>query len=160
MFKYCRVAIVASVFHKQIVKSLVKNVVKSLYKQDLTQIKVVEVPGAFEIPLIAAKLARSQDWDALVCLGCVIRGETPHFDLICNEVSRALMSLSLETEKPIINGVLTVNSFEQAAVRAGLRREEDVSQKKLEEKKVVYNKGQEFAEAALAMLRLLKGSEF
>lgn len=160
MFKYCRVAVVASVFHKKIVKSLVKNVIKSFYKQDLTQLKVVEVPGAFEIPLVAAKFARSKNWDAVICLGCVIKGETPHFDLICSEISRAFMSLALETEKPIIHGVLTVNSYEQAMARCGLMVEEEVSQKSTQVKKVVCNKGQESAETALAMLRLLKGSEF
>lgn len=84
-------------------------------------ITVVYCPGSFEIPQVAARLARSGNIDAIICLGCVIRGETPHFDYIAAEVTKGLASLALETGMPIAFGVLTTDSLEQALERAGAK---------------------------------------
>jgi len=82
-------------------------------------IRVVRVPGAFEIPLIARQLATSRRYHAVICLGAVIRGDTPHFDYICAETARGIAQVSLDTQVPVIFGVLTVNTVEQALERSG-----------------------------------------
>jgi len=79
------------------------------------------VPGAFEIPLIAKKLAKTGKYDAVICLGAVIRGSTPHFDYVASEVSKGIANVSLETEVPIVFGVLTTDTLEQAIERAGTK---------------------------------------
>ena len=84
-----------------------------------TDIHVVKVPGAFEIPLIAKQLARKKTYDAIICLGAVIRGATPHFDYVSAEVSKGIAMVSLETDTPIIFGVITTDTIEQAIERAG-----------------------------------------
>lgn len=163
MLQHCRVAIVVSTFHKDIVKCLLKNSLSFLYENgfESSQTTIVEVPGAFEIPVVAAKYSRSKNWDGVLCLGCVIKGETPHFDYICSELSRGLMSLSMETEKPIIHGVLTVNSYDQAIARCGMAKDmQQVNHETPEGKRVVSNKGAEDAKALVSMLKLLKGEQF
>ncbi|WP_028949763.1 6,7-dimethyl-8-ribityllumazine synthase [Sulfurihydrogenibium subterraneum] len=84
-------------------------------------IDVVRVPGSFEIPLIAKKLAKSGKYDAIICLGAVIRGSTPHFDYVANEVTKGIAQVSLETEVPISYGILTTDTIEQAIERAGTK---------------------------------------
>lgn len=84
-------------------------------------IEIAWVPGAFEIPLIAKKMAKSKKYDAVVCLGAVIRGATPHFEYVSGEVTKGIASASLETEVPIVFGVLTTDSIEQAIERAGTK---------------------------------------
>jgi 6,7-dimethyl-8-ribityllumazine synthase len=101
---------------------------------------VVWVPGAFEIPLIAKKMAKSKKYGAVICLGAVIRGGTPHFDYVCNEVSKGIASVSLETEVPIIFGILTTENIEQAIERAGTKHG---------------NKGYEAAVTAIEMVNLV-----
>ena len=150
-----KILIVLADYYEDISSLLLKSAKNNLNNFSL---KVIKVPGVFEIPITISKNIKK--YDAFLALGCVIKGETPHFDLICSEISRAFMSLALETEKPIIHGVLTVNSYEQAMARCGLMLEEEVSEDTTQGKKVVHNKGQESAETALTMLRLLKGSEF
>jgi 6,7-dimethyl-8-ribityllumazine synthase len=88
---------------------------------DTELIDVVWAPGAFEIPLLAKKLAANKKYDAIICLGAVIRGATPHFDFVASEVSKGIASVSLESGKPVIYGVLTTDSIEQAIERAGTK---------------------------------------
>lgn len=86
-----------------------------------SEIEIAWVPGAFEIPLAAKKMAKSKKYDAVICLGAVIKGATPHFDFVSNEVSKGIASVSLETEVPVIFGVLTTDTIEQAIERAGTK---------------------------------------
>ncbi|SHI51912.1 6,7-dimethyl-8-ribityllumazine synthase [Dethiosulfatibacter aminovorans DSM 17477] len=104
-------------------------------------IEVAWVPGAFEIPLIAKKMAKTGRYDAVICLGAVIRGSTPHFDYVSNEVTKGVAHVSLETEIPVIFGVLTTDSIEQAIERAGTK---------------AGNKGFEAALTAVEMVNLLQ----
>lgn len=104
-------------------------------------IDIAWVPGAFEIPLIAKKMAKSNNYDAVICLGAVIRGATPHFDYVSSEVTKGVAHASFETEIPVIFGVLTVDSIEQAIERSGTK---------------AGNKGFEAAVTAIEMANLLK----
>ncbi|SKA74014.1 6,7-dimethyl-8-ribityllumazine synthase [Clostridium sp. USBA 49] len=104
-------------------------------------IEIIWVPGAFEIPLTAKKLAKSNKYDAIICLGAVIRGATPHFDYVSSEVSKGIANVSLETETPIIFGVLTTDTIDQAIERAGTKGG---------------NKGYDAAVTAIEMTNLLK----
>ena len=104
-------------------------------------IDIVWVPGAFEIPLVAKKMAKTEKYDAVICLGAVIRGSTPHFDYVSNEVTKGIASVSLNTELPIIFGVLTTDTIEQAIERAGTKSG---------------NKGYDAAITAIEMANLLK----
>ena len=103
-------------------------------------IDIVWVPGAFEIPLIAKKMAKNDKYDAVICLGAVIKGSTSHYDYVCSEVSKGIASVSLETEKPVLFGVLTTNNIEQAIERAGTK---------------AGNKGYECAVSAIEMANLI-----
>jgi len=105
------------------------------------EIEITWVPGAFEIPLVAKKMAKSGKYDAVICLGAVIRGSTPHFDYVSSEVSKGIASVSLETEVPVIFGVLTTDTIEQAIERAGTK---------------AGNKGYDAAVTAIEMANLLK----
>ncbi|GKU26802.1 6,7-dimethyl-8-ribityllumazine synthase [Clostridium folliculivorans] len=105
------------------------------------EIEVAWVPGAFEIPLAAKKMAKSNNYDAVICLGAVIRGATPHFDYVAGEVSKGIASVSLETEVPVIFGVITTDTIEQAIERAGTK---------------AGNKGYDAAVTAIEMANLLK----
>jgi 6,7-dimethyl-8-ribityllumazine synthase len=118
-----RFAIVASRFNELIGKKLLEGAMDCLIRHNGQQenISIVWVPGAFEIPLIAKKLAKSGKFDAVICLGAVIRGNTPHFDYIAAEVSKGIASISLEQEVPVIFGVLTTDTIEQAVERAGTK---------------------------------------
>ncbi|GIM28574.1 6,7-dimethyl-8-ribityllumazine synthase [Clostridium polyendosporum] len=104
-------------------------------------VEVAWVPGAFEIPLIAKRMAKSKKYDAVICLGAVIKGSTPHFDYVCAEVSKGVASVSLDTELPVIFGVLTTDNIEQAIERAGTK---------------AGNKGYDAAVTAIEMANLLK----
>jgi len=105
-----------------------------------SEIEIVWVPGAFEIPLAAKKMAKSKKYDAVICLGAVIKGSTPHFDFVSSEVSKGIASVSLDTEVPVIFGVLTTDSIEQAIERAGTK---------------AGNKGYDAAVTAIEMANLL-----
>ncbi|HUO18849.1 MAG TPA: 6,7-dimethyl-8-ribityllumazine synthase [Steroidobacteraceae bacterium] len=138
-----RVAIVAARFNDFIVASLLKGAAAAWSARggaaaDLT---VVRVPGAFELPLIAKRLGASGRYDAVVALGCVIRGDTPHFDYVAGECARGLLDAGLDTGVPVVFGVLTVENVEQALERAATHSG---------------NKGGEAMEAALEMAALLK----
>jgi 6,7-dimethyl-8-ribityllumazine synthase len=108
---------------------------------DENEIEIAWVPGAFEMPLVAKKLAKSGKYDAVICVGAVIRGSTPHFDYVSSEVSKGIASVSLETEVPVIFGVLTTDTIEQAIERAGTK---------------AGNKGYDAAVTAIEMANLLK----
>ncbi|WP_394873089.1 6,7-dimethyl-8-ribityllumazine synthase [Clostridium butyricum] len=103
-------------------------------------IDIAWVPGAFEIPLIAKKMAKNDKYDGIICLGAVIKGSTSHYDYICSEVSKGIASVSLECEKPVMFGVLTTNNIEQAIERAGTK---------------AGNKGYECAVSAIEMANLM-----
>ncbi|OPZ89552.1 MAG: 6,7-dimethyl-8-ribityllumazine synthase [Firmicutes bacterium ADurb.Bin419] len=106
-----------------------------------TDIEISWVPGAFEIPLVASKMAASKKFDAVICVGAVIRGSTPHFDYVSSEVSKGIAKVTLDTGLPVIFGVLTTDTIEQAIERAGTK---------------AGNKGYEAAVTAIEMANLLK----
>ena len=116
-----RVAIAASRFNQEITDELVTNSLQTLAASgvDRRAIRVVRVPGAFELPMAAKWLCRDGRYDAIICLGAVIRGDTPHFDFIARAVSQGLMDVALTEGRPVVFGVLTTETVEQAAERAG-----------------------------------------
>ena len=115
--------IIVSRFNSFIAERLLEGAVDALIRHgaDDTAIDVVRVPGAFEIPLTAKKMAAKGGYDAVICLGAVIRGATPHFDYVAAEVSKGIAHVSLDTEVPIAFGVLTTDTIEQAVERAGTK---------------------------------------
>jgi len=118
-----RVALVASRYNDLIVSRLIEGAIDCFLRHDGEDknLALVRVPGSLEIPLVAGRLAASGAYDAVVCLGAVIRGDTPHFDYVAAEASKGIASESLRTGKPIIFGVLTCDSLEQALERAGVK---------------------------------------
>ncbi len=120
--KGLRVAIVAGRFNEFITSKLVGGAVDALKRHGVEEenIDLVWVPGAFEIPLVSQKLVK-KDYDGVITLGAVIRGATPHFDYVSNEVTKGVASVSLESGKPVIFGVLTTNTIEEAIERAGTK---------------------------------------
>jgi 6,7-dimethyl-8-ribityllumazine synthase len=118
-----RVGIIVGRFNSFIGERLLEGAIDALVRHgaDDAQITVARVPGAFEIPLAAQKMARSSKYDALICLGAVIRGSTPHFDYVASEVSKGIAHVSLETGVPVAFGVLTTDTIEQAIERAGTK---------------------------------------
>ena len=141
--KDCRIGLVVSKFNEFVTSRLTSAAVDTLKTQGVEEdhIETVRVPGAFEIPLVARYLARSKQYDAVICLGAVIRGQTPHFDYISAEMSRGIAQASGETGIPIIFGVLTTNTAEQALERSG------------ESEK---NRGADAARTAIEMATLMK----
>lgn len=137
-----RIGIVAARFNEFIVSKLVGGAVDALKRHgvDEENIELAWVPGAFEIPLVAQKMAQSDKYDAVICLGAVIKGSTPHFDYVCAEVSKGVASISLKEQKPVIFGVITTDSIEQAIERAGTKSG---------------NKGYDAAVSAIEMVNLL-----
>ena len=135
--------IVAARFNEFIVSKLVSGAEDALLRHDVNadDITVAWVPGAFEIPVIAKKMAASGKYDAVICLGAVIRGATSHYDYVCNEVSKGVASVSLETGVPVMFGVVTTENIEQAIERAGTK---------------AGNKGYDCAMGALEMIDLMK----
>lgn len=115
--------IVAARFNEFITNKLVSGALDALQRHgaDVENIELAWVPGAFEIPLIAQKMALSKRYDAVICLGAVIRGATPHFDYVSSEVSKGIANVGLQTSTPVIFGVLTTDSIEQAIERAGTK---------------------------------------
>jgi 6,7-dimethyl-8-ribityllumazine synthase len=138
-----KVGIVAARFNEFIVSKLVGGAVDGLVRHDVNEddITVAWVPGAFEIPLIAKKMAKSGKYDAIICLGTVIRGQTSHYDYVCNEVSKGIAQVSLESEIPVMFGILTTENIEQAVERAGTK---------------AGNKGYDCALGAIEMVNLMK----
>lgn len=142
MAKGMSFALVASRFNEFITNKLVSAAVDAIVRHGGSAEKISEVwvPGSFEIPLTAKKLAESGKFDAVICLGCVIRGATPHFDYIAAEVSKGVAQVGLQTGMPVIFGVLTTDSIEQAIERAGTK---------------AGNKGADAAVAAIEMVNLM-----
>ncbi len=116
-------AIVVSRFNSFLTERLVEGAIDGLVRHGIDEknIRVVRIPGAFEIPMVCKKIAVSRKPDAIIALGAVIRGETPHFDFVASEVSKGLASVSMETGVPAIFGVLTTDTIEQAEVRVGAK---------------------------------------
>lgn len=138
-----KVGIVVSRFNELITNKLLEGALNTLQQYDVAEenIYVVEVPGAYEIPLLAQKLAEKENIDAVLTLGAVIRGETPHFDFVSSEVASGVTRVSLDCKKPVIFGVLTTDTIEQALARTGVK---------------LGNKGSEAATAAIEMVNLLQ----
>lgn len=115
-------AIVVARFNHFITDRLVEGCLDTLKRHEVKdeEIELVRVPGAFEIPLAAKKLVH-KDYDAVICLGAVIRGDTSHYDYVCSEVSKGIANVSLESGKPVIFGVVTTDTIEQAVQRAGTK---------------------------------------
>lgn len=120
-----RFGIIRSRFNEEITKRLLEGALEALRKAGARDeaIEVVLVPGAFEIPLVAARMARTRRYDVLICLGAVIRGDTPHFEYISAEVSRGIARVAYDSGVPVIFGVLTTDTEEQANARSGKKRE-------------------------------------
>ncbi|MDD3016331.1 MAG: 6,7-dimethyl-8-ribityllumazine synthase [Lactococcus chungangensis] len=119
--KEVKIAIVVARFNDFITSKLLEGALDALRRHEVTEdaIDIAWVPGAFEIPLIAAKLAKTNQYDAIICLGAVIRGGTTHYDYVCSEVSKGIAHVSLTYDLPVMFGVLTTENIEQAIERAG-----------------------------------------
>ena len=138
-----KIGIVAGRFNEFITSKLVGGALDVLKRNDVSEenIDIAWVPGAFEIPLITKKLANTGKYDAIITLGAVIKGSTPHFDYVCAEVSKGVSQISLQSELPVIFGVLTTNNIEEAIERAGTK---------------AGNKGADAAFSAIEMINLIK----
>ncbi len=141
--KGIKVGIVAGRFNEFITSKLIGGAEDILRRHEVADedISLILVPGAFEIPLAAKKLAQSKKYDAIITLGAVIKGSTPHFDYVCAEVSKGVAHVALDSEIPVIFGVLTTNSIEEAIERAGTK---------------AGNKGADAAMTAIEMVNLLR----
>ncbi|KGF12472.1 6,7-dimethyl-8-ribityllumazine synthase [Peptostreptococcus sp. MV1] len=141
--KEVKIGIVAARFNEFITSKLLSGAQDALVRHDVKDdnIDVAWVPGAFEIPLIADKMAKSGKYDAVICLGAVIRGNTSHYDYVCNEVSKGIAHVSLEAGIPVMFGVVTTENIEQAIERAGTK---------------AGNKGFDVAVGAIEMINLIK----
>ena len=137
-----RVAIVAGRFNELIVNKLLGGAKDCLIRHGLDESQITEVwvPGAFELPLAAQKLAETKKFDAIICLGCVIRGATTHYDYVCNEAAKGISKVAMDAGIPVMFGVLTTESIEQALERAGTK---------------AGNKGWEVSMGAIEMINLL-----
>ncbi len=135
--------LVASRFNEFITRKLIDGASDSLIRHGAAEkdIEIVLVPGSFEIPAVAKKMAASNKYDAIICLGCVIKGDTPHFDYVAAEVSKGVAHASIESKIPVIFGVITADNLEQAIERAGTKQG---------------NKGKDAADAAIEMANLYK----
>ena len=118
-----RIGIVAARFNEFITRKLLDGAMDGLLRHGVLDedIEVAWSPGAFEIPFVASKMAKTQRYDAIICLGAVIRGGTTHYDHVCNEVSKGIAHLALETGIPVLFGILTTENIEQAIERAGTK---------------------------------------
>lgn len=155
-----RFAIVVARFNADITESLLDACLHTLASHDVSpeSIDVARVPGAFELPLICARLAASGRYAAIIALGCVIRGDTPHFDYVCRQASRGLMEVNLRHGVPVILGLLTCDTLAQAQHRADpsmLQGSDDPDPTRVEKHTPRSNKGSEAAVAALEMASLL-----
>ena len=114
--KDLKIGIINSRFNEFITSKLLSGAEDCLLRHDVSpeNIEIVWVPGAFEIPLVAQKMAKSGKYDAIICLGCVIRGATSHYDYVCSEVSKGIAKVSLDSELPVIFGIVTTENIEQA----------------------------------------------
>lgn len=141
-----KVGIVAARFNEFITAKLLSGAMDGLVRHEVAQedVEVAWVPGAFEIPLIAQKMAESGKYDAVICLGAVIRGATSHYDLVCNEAAKGVAQVGLKTGVPVLFGVVTTDTIEQAIERAGTK---------------AGNKGYDCATSAIEMVNLIRQIE-
>ena len=141
-----KIGIVAARFNEFITSKLLSGAIDGLERHNVSNddIEVAWVPGAFEIPLIASKMAKSGKYDAIICLGAVIRGSTTHYDYVCSEVSKGIANVSLNSDIPVMFGVITTENIEQAIERAGTK---------------AGNKGYDCALGALEMVNLIREIE-
>ena len=141
-----KIAIVTARFNDLITSKLTEGAEACLTRHGLSADNITKawVPGAFELPLAAQKLAKTGKFDAIICLGCVIQGATPHFDYVCSEAAKGISKVSLDYDLPVLFGVLTTNTLEQALERSGAK---------------VGNKGHEAAISAVEMIGLIKEIE-
>lgn len=145
---YCgqglKIGLIGSRFNEFIVSKLIGGAEDCLVRHGVNSddISLAWVPGAFEIPVIAKKMAESGKYDAIICLGTVIRGATSHYDYVCAEVSKGVAQVSMQTGVPVLFGILTTDTIEQAIERAGTK---------------AGNKGYDCAMSALEMINLIKG---
>lgn len=144
--KEIKIGIVVARFNEFITSKLLDGALDGLKRHDVMEddISVAWVPGAFEIPLIASKMANSRKYDAVICLGAVIRGSTSHYDYVCSEVSKGIASVSLSSDIPVMFGVLTTEDIEQAIERAGTK---------------AGNKGFDCAVSTIEMVNLIRDIE-
>lgn len=138
-----KIGIVAARFNEFITSKLLGGALDGLKRHNINEndIDVAWVPGAFEIPLIAKKMANSGKYDAVICLGAVIRGSTSHYDYVCNEVSKGIAAVSMNSDIPVMFGVITTENIEQAIERAGTK---------------AGNKGYDCALGAIEMVNLIR----
>jgi 6,7-dimethyl-8-ribityllumazine synthase len=141
--KEIKVGIVVARFNELITSKLLGGALDTLKRHEVSEdnIEVAWVPGAFEIPLIASKMAKSGTYDGVICLGAVIRGSTTHYDYVCNEVAKGVATVSLNNDIPIMFGVITTENIEQALERAGSK---------------AGNKGSESAAGVIEMINLMR----
>jgi 6,7-dimethyl-8-ribityllumazine synthase len=141
-----RIGIIVARFNEFITSKLLGGALDTLKRHNVPEnsIDVAWVPGAFEIPLIAKKMAESGKYDAVICLGAIIRGSTSHYDLVCNEAAKGIAQVSLSSGVPVMFGVITTENIEQAIERAGSK---------------AGNKGSECAEGAIEMINLVRNIE-
>ena len=141
-----RVGIVCARFNEFIVSKLLSGCQDTLLRHGVREedMDVAWVPGAFEIPLIASKMAKSGRYDAVIAMGAVIRGSTSHYDYVCSEVSKGVATVALQSDIPVLFGVLTTDTIEQAVERAGTK---------------AGNKGSDCAESAIEMVNLIRALE-
>jgi 6,7-dimethyl-8-ribityllumazine synthase len=134
-------AVVASRFNDFITARLVEGALDTLvrHEADEKNVEIWKVPGSFEIPALAKKIAASKKFDAVICLGCVIRGDTPHFDYVAAEAAKGIAQVSMDADVPVVFGVITADNLEQAVERAGAK---------------AGNKGKDAAETAIEMANL------
>ena len=144
--KRIKVGVVCARFNEFITSKLLSGAMDALLRHDVREedIHVAWVPGAFEIPLIASKMAKSGKYDAVICLGSVIRGATSHYDYVCSEAAKGIAMVSLETGVPVMFGVLTTENIEQAIERSGSK---------------AGNKGYDCALGAIEMVNLIRELE-
>ncbi|MDD2217702.1 MAG: 6,7-dimethyl-8-ribityllumazine synthase [Eubacteriales bacterium] len=144
--KDIRIGIVAARFNEFITSKLIGGALDALKRHEVKEenIDIAWVPGAFEIPLIASKMAKSGKYDAVICLGAVIRGSTTHYDYVCSEVAKGTAHVSLNNDIPVMFGVLTTENIEQAIERAGSK---------------AGNKGFDCAVGAIEMVNLIREIE-
>ena len=138
-----KVGIVAARFNEIVVSKLLSGAIDGLVRHNVKEenITAAWVPGAFEIPLTAQKMAKSGNYDAVICVGAVIRGDTSHYDLVCNESAKGIAQVELATGIPVLFGIITTENIEQAIARAGSK---------------AGNKGYDCALSAIEMVNLLK----
>lgn len=141
--RHQRLALVAARFNEFVTERLVQGALDALQRlgADVGRLTLVSVPGAFELPLVAQKLALSGKFDAIVCLGCVVRGQTPHFEYVAGEAAKGIAQVGLTSGLPVVFGVITADTLEQALERSGGK---------------AGNKGADAAETAVEMVNLIK----